>query len=130
MRDKKLVILFFVFLALGATILLDPAKRKTKTPVVSTSVKLYGVAKIHVLTGHEFDLTLKNGNRIRGELSVRTPIEAVQKVVELMHESSNPEVALLEKRDDHTWQVELYMEKDNRKFALSEWLKMNNLIWH
>jgi hypothetical protein len=115
-----------VVVALGAVVVLN--QRTSKTVSLPINAEEHSVVRIHVLTGHEFDLLLKDGKRIKGKLRVVTPIEATKKVVQLLNRSTNPKVILLEKQD-HWWEIELKFKVDGNEMILSEWLIDNRLVW-
>jgi len=90
------------------------------------------VVKIRVISGNEFDITLKDGKRIHGLLGVAVPTgqgnEVSKAVQDLINHSENPRVELLEKDKDN-WKVELYLKVKGKDVRLSEWLRQNRMTW-
>ena len=123
MQSKRItMLLLFMMIALGTVIFMDYAKYSDFLN------QRYKISKIQVLQGHEFDIVLDNQQRIKGQLKIKTPSKATKKVIQLINSSSKPEVVLIKKRD-HTWDVEVYLVKDKKRFALTDWLRSNQLVW-
>lgn len=126
----SLVAMFFVFShKLKVHYVNDPVAQVLMT-VINHPVK---VSQIHVIHGHEFDLTLEDQRRIHALLVIKTPIEAKSRVLELLNKSSNPCVVLKEKKDD-VWVVDLYVttkdiENNQVEVDLTTWLRDKKLVF-
>jgi hypothetical protein len=124
--------LLIVAVVLGTMIAMNESRKPDdvsstlSSPISNT--KEYSVVRIHVLSGHEFDLTFENGKRILGKLEVKTPVDATKKVVRLLRKSTNPRAILLRDCESY-WEVDLRINVDGRETTLSDWLKENRLVW-
>jgi len=123
MQSKKItMLLVFMMVSLGAVIYIDYIRFSNFLN------RPYEISKIQVLQGHEFDIVLRDNRRIKGQLKIKTPSKATKKVIQLINSSSKPEVVLI-KKHDHIWDVEVYLVKDKKRFALTNWLRSNQLVW-
>lgn len=91
--------------------------------------------RVFVLSGHEFDIVLSDGNRIRARLPVTSVPEATLQVTKLIHQSvAKPQVFLKERVGtlDGFWLVEIRVIIDpvaKIEIDLSTWLIENGLAW-
>ena len=94
------------------------------------------VSAIQVIQGHEFDVILKDGERVHAFLPVATPPQAKEKVTKLLNKCLYPRVTF-KARVDKGWTVdiEFCMSVCNgrscflREESLTAWLKSNGLAW-
>lgn len=128
---SKKAILGILAVILGVVIVYATGGVKTElyhpsNPLVKQRV---AVQRIRVISGHEFDVTLRDGRRIHGRLPVDTPLEATKEVVKLINSSTDPEVVLLN-RENELWLIEIHLTVNGKKIRLVDWLSQNNLIWN
>lgn len=125
-----LTVAFFVYLHFHRHT--EPApvpKALLPTRPASDQGRHYDVKKITVLRGDNFDLTLKDGSRVLGKLSVLAVDDAKEKVLDLFNHSTNPKVVLREKQPDGRWVVEISFQHNGREWTLTEWLQTNGLVY-
>ena len=93
----------------------------------------YSVKSVDVIQGHEYDLQLSDGRRIRAQLEVETTPEAREWVVRLLNESRNPRVILLERKTAGHWCVDLRVQPQNngfgREVSVADWLRTKHLAY-
>jgi len=125
---KQRICIFIVCLLLLA----GCHKARVLPPLVST----HDAVTIGVLegAGSEFDIMLKDGRRIRGELAVKTPKESHDAVVVLINQSKLPQVLLYEKKKDGVWLVDIRLvlcvnDKSCSPISLTQWLRDKRLAW-
>lgn len=92
------------------------------------------IIKINVIKGHEFEITLKDGRIIHGILNVESIKGSEKQVINLLSNSNNPKVILLEK-NSNIWTVQIYittkgLNNSNIQVDLSEWLRQKKLIYN
>lgn len=88
------------------------------------------VQHIIVLSGHEYDLKLADGRRIKGVLEVVTPIEATEKVVRFLNTVTKPKVVLLSQMPTGPWIIRLYVNSNGETVEMVSWLKAQKLVWN
>ena len=114
-----LLAIFFIFVI----------NNRSEDLIVNPSIpKYYPISRIRVIQGHDFDITLKNGNRIRANLRYSTAPEAQQEVVAFFNSSLSPNIVLHEKLD-HIWIVDIKAVHSGKETELLEWLRAKNLVW-
>lgn len=88
------------------------------------------IEQISVINGHEFDLKLKNGERIHARLKDSTSPEAKEKVIRFINSCRKPR-AKIYKKDGDVWVVDLFLVPTDsvNEVSLHEWLKENELLW-
>lgn len=91
------------------------------------------ITRIQVLSGHEYDLSLEDGRRIKASLNVFSTPESKELMVHFLNRSSNPKV-ILEKEDGNLWYVSIYVTVRNAvgqdvEINLARWLKEKNLVY-
>lgn len=133
--SRTRIILIIVALALGVgmfyayttkTSIPDGFNNPIQFPLISN--KEYRVLRVHVLTSEKYDVVLFDNRRIIGQLDVRVPEEAREKIIDLFNHSTNP--CLIHKgSNDVGWVVDFELTVDGADVKLSEWLKKNNLVW-
>lgn len=108
----------------------------TDTPFIGVhqwSGRSYPVQSVDVLQGHEYDLKLSNGSRIRAYLEVDSTPEAREQVVRFLNRSRKPRVVLLKRKDAGHWYVELMVQPRDGGFgqevSLSDWLRAKRLAY-
>jgi hypothetical protein len=122
---------FFLIIAnlLLAIFFIFAINNRSEDLIVNPSIaEHYPISRIRVIQGHDFDITLKNGNRIRANLRYATAPEAQQEVVEFFNSSLNPNVVLYEKLD-HIWIVDIKAVHSGKEMGLLGWLRAKNLVW-
>ena len=122
---------FFLIIAnlLLAIFFIFAINNRSEDLIVNPSIpEHYPIDRIRVIQGHDFDITLKNGNRIRANLRYATAPEAQQEVVAFFNSSLNPNVVLYEKLD-HIWIVGIKAVHSGKETELLEWLRVKNLVW-
>jgi hypothetical protein len=125
--DKRIILLIItIILSLG--LFYFENKTIPISPPVSIFSESHSIVRIHPLTGHEYDLLLKDGRRVLARLRVITTPEARKKVIELINSSKNPRVELIHKEAD-TWEAEIYLMFNGTEISLTEWLQKNHLTW-
>lgn len=110
----------------------------TDTPFIGVhqwSGRSYPVQSINVLQGHEYDLSLSNGIRIRAYLELDSTPEARKQVVRLLNRSAKPRVVLLKRKDRGHWYVDLLVHPQDeeyghgREVSISDWLRSKQLAY-
>ena len=122
---------FFLIIAnlLLAIFFIFAINNRSEDLIVNPSIpEHYPIDRIRVIQGHDFDITLKNGNRIRANLRYATAPEAQQEVVAFFNSSLNPNVVLYEKLDN-IWIVDIKAIHSGKEMELLEWLRAKNLVW-
>ena len=115
-----LLAIFFIFVI----------NNRSEDLIVNPSIpKYYPISRIRVIQGHDFDITLRNGKRIRANLRYATAPEAQQEVVTFLNSSLSPNIILHEK-SDHIWIVDIKAIYNGKEMELLEWLKAKNLVWN
>ena len=84
----------------------------------------YEIKTIRVISGHEFDLTLRDERRVYVKLKVETPQEAKEKVIAYINRSRSPYIIVYNK-EDNVWVVDILFESG----SLTEWLYAQKLAW-
>lgn len=129
MNLRKTLLVLLVIL-LGGVIGLSWYWEKQQENVVTAPVitGTLAVKRIRIISGHEFDITLENGKRMKGQLEVVTPTgagsEVTKKVTDLINSAVNPKVVLLREG-----KVDILLTVKNKELSLSKWLKDNKLVW-
>ena len=122
---------FFLIIAnlLLAIFFIFAINNRSEDLIVNPSIpEHYPIDRIRVIQGHDFDITLKNGNRIRANLRYATAPEAQQEVVAFFNSSLNPNVVLYEKLYN-IWIVDIKAIHSGKEMELLEWLRAKNLVW-
>jgi hypothetical protein len=125
---KTLLVLLAILL--GGVIGLSWYWEKQQESVVTAPVitGTLAIKRIRVISGHEFDITLEDGKRMKGQLEVVTPTgagsEVTKKVTDLINSAVNPKVVLLREG-----KVDILLTVNNKELSLSKWLKDNKLVW-
>lgn len=139
--DKKTLILAIGMVLLIALFSWVVIKDQTSdVPFIGVhqwSGKSHPVQTVDVLKGHEYDLRLLNGSRIRAYLKVESVPEAREQVVQLLNNSRKPRVVLLKRKDAGHWYVELIVQPQDVKLggkvggevSITDWLRSNDLIY-
>lgn len=135
--DKKTLVLAIGGVLLMALFLWVVIKdQSSSTPFIGVhqwANKSYSVQTVNVLNGHEFDLQLANGKRIRGFLEVTAAPEAKKEVVRLLNNSRKPRVILKRRKDDGHWCIELLVQPQSegwqREVNVADWLRANRLAY-
>ena len=100
-------------------------------PVVSETEKnkVFNVAKIVVIRGNYFDLTLKeNDIHFFGKLDVSVKEEAKIKLLEFLNNIKKPTVVLKKKQSEGCWIIDFFVIDKEEEINLVEWLNSNNLV--
>lgn len=126
-------ILLLIAIALGICLAIGGYSAYRGTPIQNlwTHVEVgsvYKATRIQVIEGNTFDITLGTGARVKAELTVNTPPEAVSKVIGILNRSTDPRVHIVKKVDD-VWVVRLQITTEEGTIYLSDWLKQNQLVW-
>lgn len=103
-----------------------------KTPFVKDGLSVgdtYKIETIRVQQGHEFEIKLYDVGWIKGYLQNKTPALAQKPVIELLNQSKNPRVVLVEQLDN-AWKVEIIVELDGKDVKLLDWLTEQGLIFN
>lgn len=95
---------------------------------ISPEPEVAPIQKIGVLVGSSFDLLLRDGRRIKGQLERPFPSEAKEEIVNLANISRYPRVVMYEKKDD-VWLVDLVFEVNGEDVKLSKWLEAQGLVF-
>jgi len=91
---------------------------------------VFKLRRIDVIHGHEYDLTLVDGSRIRAYLTVRSTPEAKDRVVHFLNNTTNPKVVLIERsKNNGNWYVDLLLVEGENEISISKWLSANNLVY-
>jgi hypothetical protein len=91
------------------------------------------IHKIKVLSGHEYDLTVEDGRRIKASLSVFSTPESKEKMIQFLNRASNPKV-ILDREEGNIWYASIYVTVQNSigqevEIDLARWLKEKNLVY-
>ena len=94
--------------------------------------KKLSVKRIQILKGDFFDILLfEKEQRILAKLSVMATDDSKQKVLDMMHHSSNPKILIkgFSTKNDGYWIVDIFFVHEEKELSLTEWLTENNFIY-
>jgi hypothetical protein len=92
------------------------------------NVVVHNIKRINVLAENKFDIILDNDQRISAKLPLEISPEAKERIIFLLNNSINPKVNMIEKQNK-MWVIDIELEKDQKKFFLTEWLVARNFVY-
>jgi hypothetical protein len=132
-RTILMLLVCFVLLMVAVCVIPNTSKEGQFSPInVSNLESAQKIKKITVLSGNALDIRLWDERRILGYLEVRATPEAAKAIIELLNDSTNPEVILHERKEGNIgdgWSVTIIVNYDGNRINLSEWLVKNKLVW-
>lgn len=122
--------IFSILLFATVTSVVRYEMKPDDSPELSIAAVSQEIDQISVINGHEFDLKLKNGERIHARLKDSTSPEAKEKVIRFINSCRKPR-AKIYKKDGDVWVVDLFLvpTDSTTEISLHEWLKENKLLW-
>lgn len=121
----RYLLLFLLVLGLGCGSAPPPYRADDVRYSKESAIK-----RIHVIKGHEFDLTLADDSRVHLFLTCETVEDARSAVIKFLNNSTLPEVQVYG-GDNYNIVGDLLVQPENatNKVSLTAWLSENHLVW-
>jgi len=133
---REIIVVLLLGVGLACTMLVVSCNHEVENGdaslISSLHAQTHKVKKITVLSGDTFDIHLWDGKRVLGYLDVQATPDAAQAVMELLNDSTNPEVIIYERKEGNIgqgWNVTVKVTHEGNRINLSEWLTESNFIW-
>jgi hypothetical protein len=123
---NRILIVVIVLLGLLLPGVIYYSYHKSADPAVAEVVKTetFNVLTATIISGHEFDLKLEDGRRVRACLSISSAPEAKRQVIRLLHDAKTCQVTIKHTKTGATADILL-----NQETSLTTWLKTNKMAF-